>query len=1071
MEKKFNGVLTLLLALFVQIAFAQEKTISGVVSDATGPLPGVSVVIKGTSKGTQTDFNGKFSMTAAVGDVLVFSFVGMETTTRNVGSGNVYDVSMAESSMTLDEVVVVAYGTAKKADFTGSATTISSEMMSAKPVTNLSRVIEGNSAGVVVTSGSGQPGAGQDIRIRGFGSVNASSSPLYVVDGAPFYGEIASLNMGDVETVTILKDAASTALYGNRAANGVIMITTKKGKKGFSQTSISISSGISDPGIKEYDRVNAFEYYPLAWEAYRNNLQYRTANPILPQVANDIASGLLPRNASNLQTYVYPGTSTTLTFSDISQILGSNPFDVASNAIVDNTGKINPNAKLLYADDLDWQNALYRTGLRSNYDLSYSGGADKTDYFVSMGYLDEEGYAIGSDYKRITGRININNQAAKWFKTGLNVGGTITKSKQAESGGTSFVNPFFSARLIGPIYPLHKHDPITGDFLYDADGNKVFETTRPIQNGRHSYYENLWNDRIARTSTLFGKTYFEFKLLNDLTFTTNVSVDLRNYNFERFDNRFVGDGATAGRGGRTNSVTQSVNVNQLLNYTKSFGNHNFTALLGHENLDYTYRYLDGFRQGLIVDGNSELINFTTTNSLTSYEDKYRTEGYFGRLDYNFNSKYYLSGSYRNDGSSKFYEDVRWGDFWSLGASWRIDQEDFLKDNAWINQLKVRGSYGELGNDAGISLYANQALYTLGRNNANEPGFVFQSLPNNDLSWEANKSFDVALEFGIKNRVEGSIEFYHRISDNLLFDVPLPLTAGVGSITRNAGTMYNQGIELTLASDIIDKENFKWNVNFNLSTIKNEFTKLPGDRINEDGTKYFDEIITGTKKLKTGQSLYDYWLRDWTGVDPADGLSLYRFDETKTAGASERTIDGVLMTTNPNNALFHYAGSAIPDFMGGITNSFKLNDFTFTVLVTYQFGGSTYDSTYANLMHGGASTGQAWHTDIFNRWQQPGDITSVPRLDTGQSTNISAASDRWLISSTFFNLKSMNLTYNLPKTLIDSLGLVNAKIYLSGENLYLDSKRQGLDVQRSFTGTTDFTYNPSRIISTGINLTF
>ena len=1072
--RKFTFWLSALFLVFgLNVATAQTKVISGKVSDASGALPGVSVVIKGTTKGTQTDFDGKYSLSANVGDVLVFSFVGMESANRTVGAANVINVTMAEGALALEEVIVVAYGTAKKADFTGSATKISSEMMAQKPITNISRAIEGNSAGVIVTSGSGQPGAGQDIRIRGFGSVNASSSPMYVVDGAPYYGDIASLNLGDVENVVILKDAASTALYGNRAANGVILITTKKGKKGYSQTSFTVTRGISNPSIKEYERVNAFEYYPLAWESYRNNLQLRATTPIDPQVANNIASGLLPRNASNLQTYVYPGTGATLTFSDISQILGNNPFNVSSTQIVDPTGKINPLAQLMYPEDLDWQKALYRTGQRSNYDLTYQGGADKTDYFVSLGYLNEEGYAISSDYERFTGRINVNNQATEWFKTGLNIGGTITKSMQAESGGTAFVNPFFTARLLGPIYPIHRHDPVTGLYVYDADGNKVIETNRPIQNGRHSYYENLWNDRTVRTNTLFGKTYFEFKFLKDFKFTTNLSVDSRDYSLVHFDNRFVGDGATAGRGGRTNSLTKSVNVNQLLNYTKSFGNHNIIGLLGHENLDYTYRYLYGFRQGLIVDGNSELINFTTTNTLTSYENKYRTEGYFARLDYNFNSKYYVSASFRRDGSSRFKEDVRWGNFWSVGTSWRIDQENFLKDSEWLNQLKLRGSYGEVGNDSDIGFYANQALYELGRNNANEPGFAFQQLPNDDLSWEASKSFDVALEFGIKNKVEGSIEFYHRISDNLLFSVPLPLTSGVpsGTITRNTGTMFNEGIELTLTSDIIKKDNFKWNVNLNASTLKNEFTKLPGDKINADGSKFFDEIISGTKKLKTGYSIYDYWLRDWTGVDPADGLSLYTFDPKLTAGASERTINGVVMTINPNNALLHYNNSAIPDLMGAITNTFTYNNFTLSFLVTYQIGGYTYDSTYANLMHGGGSTGQAWHKDIFKRWQKPGDITSVPRLDTGQATNISAASDRWLTSSTFVNLKSLNLSYNLPVEKAKDWGLVSARIYISGENLYLNASRQGLDVQRAFTGVTDFTYTPSRIISTGLNLTF
>jgi TonB-linked SusC/RagA family outer membrane protein len=1074
--RKFTFWLSALFLVFgLNVANAQTKVISGKVTDNSGALPGVSVVIKGTTKGTQTDFDGKYSIQTAVGDVLVFSFVGMETTTRTVGTANVIDVKMSEGALALEEVIVVAYGTAKKADFTGSATKISSETLAQKPITNITRAIEGNSAGVIVNAGSGQPGAGQDIRIRGFGSVNASSSPFYVVDGSPYTGDISAINMGDVENVTILKDAASTAIYGNRAANGIILITTKKGRKGFSSTSLTITQGMSENGIPEYNRLNAFEYYPMAWESYRNNLSMRTSFPIPQSVANDIATGLLPRNASNLQPYLAPGqTGTIPTYSDISQLLGNNPFNVSSTQIVDNTGKMNPAAQLMYPEDLDWQKYLYRTGKRSSYDLTYNGGADKTDYYVSLGYLNEEGYTIKSDYQRYTGRINVNNQATEWFKTGLNIGGTITKSNQAEGsdGGSSFVNPFYSARLMGPIYPVNQHDPITGLYLYNGSGDKIQSETRPIQNGRNSYYENLWNDRIARTNTLFGKTYFEFKFLNDFKFTTNISIDSRNYNYERFDNRFIGDGATAGRGGRTNSLTKSININQLLNYNKSFGNHNVTALLGHENYDWSYRYLDGFRQGLVVDGQSELVNFTTTNSLTSYIRNYTTEGYFGRFDYNYNSRYYVSGSYRKDGSSKFNKEVRWGDFWSVGLSWRLDQENFMKDNKWFNQLKLKGSYGEVGNDSGIDYYAYQALYTLGRNNANESGFNISSLANNELTWESNNSFEAGLDFGIKdNRVEGSIVFYHKISDNLLFDVPLPLSTGVNNITKNAGTMFNEGIELTLSADIIKNENFKWNMNLNASTIKNEFTKLPGDKINADGTKYYDEIVTGTKKYRTGQSIYDYWLRDWRGVDPADGLSLYKFDEVKTPGTTERTIDGVLMTTNPNNALYHYNGSAIPDLIGAVTNTFNYKNFSLSVLVTYQVGGYTYDSTYANLMHSGSSTGQAWHTDILNRWQKPGDITNVPRVDIGQSTNISAASDRWLISSTYVNLKSMNLSYTLPKGKAEDWGIKSARVYVSGENLYLDSSRDGLNVQRSFNGTTDYVYSPARIISTGLNLTF
>ena len=411
-----------------------------------------------------------------------------------------------------------------------------------------------------------------------------------------------------------------------------------------------------------------------------------------------------------------------------------------------------------------------------------------------------------------------------------------------------------------------------------------------------------------------------------------MPLDVSAYNGASFENKTVGDGAPAGRADRENSLTTSYTINQLLNYNKTFDVHSFEVLLGHENYDYTYSYLRGFRQGQIVDGNTELVNFTTTNSLTSYTDKYRTEGYFARLNYNLNEKYFISGSYRYDGSSKFYQDTRWGGFWSVSAAWRMDAENFIKSQQWIDMLKLRASYGAVGSDNGIDFYAWQARYNIGVNNALEPGFIQANLANEALTWESNNTFDVALEFGLLKRVTGSIEFYHRISSNLLFSVPLPLSSGIASQQQNVGTMYNQGIEARIAVDVVKKPSFRWNVDVNASTVKNEITKLPPGQT---------EIIQGSKKLMVGHSIYDFWLRDWYGVDPADGAALYdaNIKDFTTQASNLRIINETdTVSISQNNAKYAYHGSAIPDLLGGITNTFTYKAFELSILATFQIGG-------------------------------------------------------------------------------------------------------------------------------------
>lgn len=1044
-------VLLMVTGLF---AFGQTVQITGVVTSSEDglPLPGVTVKVQGMTLGAVTGPDGVYTLQVPqTATALEFSFIGMQSQVVQISGRTRVNVTLAPDLVAMDEVVVIAYGTAKRGTFTGSAAQIESKKIETRPIANITKAIEGTNPGIQVTSASGQPGAGQDIRIRGFGSVSASNDPLYVVDGVPFSGNISNINSQDVESISILKDAASSALYGNRAANGVVMITTKRGSRNQSSIQFTTTQGLSTRSIPEYERVTGLDYYPLMWEADYYRQVYATT-PVDPAVAAQSAT-------DNLITRV-----------------GYNITTLPNNQIVGTDGLLNTNAEILgdYAGDLDWQEPIMRQGYRGEYGLTFNGGSDKGDYYVSLGYLNEKGYVIKSDYERMTGRINVNTTPKKWMRTGLNLSGTMTESNVAQSGGTAYVNPFFFTRNMGPLYPVYAHDPLTGDYLEDpATGGKVYDLgnlpglpARPAgaSPGRHVVAETNWNDDLFKRNVIGARTYLDLMFLDGFKFTINLAADVTAYNASGFENKIVGDGAPAGRGEKVNTTTTGYTVNQLLNYSKTFDVHSVEALLGHENYDYTYDYFRGFRQGQIVDGNTELVNFTTTNSLTSYQDKYRTEGYFTRVSYNYNQKYFISASYRRDGSSKFYQDTRWGDFYSVSAAWRMDAENFIKTLSWIDMMKLRGSYGAVGNDGGIDYYAWQARYNIGVNNALEPGFIQANLANESLTWESNNSFDFALEFGLLKRLTGTIEFYHRISSNLLFAVPLPLSSGITSQDQNIGEMYNQGIEFQIGVDVVKKPSFNWNINFNGSTVKNEITKLPEGQT---------EIIQGTKKLMVGHSIYDFWLRDWYGVDPADGSALYdaNIKDFATQASNLRIINETdTVSISQNNAKYAYHGSAIPDLIGGITNTFTYKGFDLSILTTFQIGGLVYDGSYASLMHSG-DYGRAIHVDILDRWQKPGDITDVPRLDNSKLTQFGAQSDRFLVDASFFSIKAVTLSYNLPASIAQRAGLKSARIWLSGENLLLLNARTGLDPQGSFAGTTDNVYSPSRISTLGINVSF
>lgn len=1059
-------ILTLLICtvLISQIGFAQAKTITGRVIDEKGDaVAGASILLKGTKTGTTTDADGNYSISVpAAVKTLVVSAINKKPQEISIGASTSINIALEPTAASLEEVVVVAYGTAKKETLTGSVGTIKAAEIAKRPLTNVVNAIEGAIPGVVTSSANGQPGSAPAIRVRGFGSINASSAPLLVVDGVPYGGGSSNINPDDVESTTVLKDAAATAMFGSRGANGVIMITTKRGKKGKNNVTARVLQGFSKRGLDEYNRLDPFQYYPIMWEAQRNQMVFPSSGTgISYDSANRVASGLTSR----------PG---------IRNLLSYNPFNVADNAIVGVDGKLNSNASLIYGNDLDWLSELMRTGSRKDYSVSLNGGTDKADYYLSMGFLDDKGFTIRSDLKRYSGRLNVNVTPETWLKAGLNISGNLSESNQAsDASSTTFVNPFFYSRNVGPIYPVYAHNMTTGEFLLDFSGKKFWDLgnmggamgvpNRPSGGfaGRHTLAETSLNELNFRRTSLSARNYVDITFLRDFKFTNNVSVDFEYQRDASYENTLVGDGAPGGRASREVGSSTTVILSQILNYGKTIkGDHRVDVLAGHESLNQIDDGQRGFRQGQTVLGITELNNFATINAATSYLDRYRIESYLSRVTYDYKGKYFFSGSIRRDGNSRFASESRWGTFWSVGGGWNADKENFMSNLKFVSQLKLRSTYGVVGVADGIGFYAYQGLYNFS-NNANEGGIVQSQTAylNRELTWETNKQFDIGLDFGfLNNRITGSIEMYDRRSADLLFAVPQPLSSGLLTANKNTATLYNKGIELQLNADVIRWKGVTWNMNVNLATVKNQITKMPDD---------VPEFITGTKKYAVGVSIFDYWLRSYYGVDPTDGAALYVAQNTATS-STRRLINNAktggvdTVTTAISNGKFEFHGSAIPDLYGSFTPSFSYKGVTLSALFTFQIGGKTYDANWAGLMSSG-TYGGALSTEILKRWQQPGDITNVPRMDAGRTVDFNGASSRWLIDASYLNIRTLNLSYTVPKNLITRARLSGAQVFVTAENLAFFSKRKGLNNQQAFSGVTSNGYPPARILTTGLTI--
>ncbi|MFL5786998.1 MAG: SusC/RagA family TonB-linked outer membrane protein, partial [Flavisolibacter sp.] len=962
------------------------------------------------------------------------------------------NTELTSSSDQLTEVVVqVPYGTIKKTAFTGSEATIGAKTLAKQQVVSVTNAIEGLVPGVIATNGGGAPGSNAaSLLIRGVGSINASSAPLFVLNGVPYDGSISSIPIDDIESVTVLKDASAAALYGSRAANGVIMIITKKGRKGRNVVTANVREGLQTRGIPEYDEVGAKDYYELFWEAYRNSYLYG------PNQANytPASAGLA---ASNILT-----TTSGLVY---------NAYNVPGNTLVDpTTGKLNPSAQQLYNES--WANALYRTAQQTTANLSISGGTDKTDYYISGGYLDQQGVLRFSGYQRYNIRMNVNTAATDWLNVGVNLDGSSEKRNDLLSGGTATSNPFYYSREMGPIYPVYQHDPTSGAFVIDpATGKPALDWGTPAQMGTRPYAGNsnllgslALDDRSRYIFNGNANTYAEVKFLRSFSFKTTVGLNYFANNATTYQNNQFGDAAptpgqaNGGRSTKTYDRQFSITANEVLTWNKSYGEHNIRALVGHENYKYQYNYLSANKSGFQFPGQTELDNGTTSFSpASSYQIDHRIESYFAGVNYDYRQKYLLSASYRTDGSSRFRDSVRWGNFYSAGLGYRISQEDFLKSISWINDLKLKASYGEQGNENLGGLYYPYRLYYYANGDGTYAAPTRPASP--DLMWETNKTFNAGVDFSIlKNRLQGTVEYFNRMSDNLLFDVPLPPSTGNASVYENIGSMKNYGVELQLGYNAIRAKNFDWRVDVNLTHFTNKITKLPPGQPTTKG------IITGTKKLLVGHGIYDFWLPEFAGVDAANGDALYYKD---VLDANGKPTGQRVLTNVYNQATFYYHGSAIPKFSGGITNSFRYKNFDLSFLLTFAYGGLYYDANYASIMHRG-TPGIAWSTDILNRWQKPGDITNVPRLQVAISGQ-DGASTRWLVDGSYLNVKNITLSYTIPGNIAKRLHLASLQVYGNVDNAYLFTAKKGLDPQRSFAGTADATYPPYRSVTFGLNI--
>ena len=953
------------------------------------------------------------------------------------------NVTLKTDSEQLEEVVVVAYGTAKKESLTGSVSVVDAKKIEQRITTSVTGALEGSAPGIQVNNSYGEPGSNPSIRIRGFGTISTNAGaadPLYVVDGVPFDGNISDLNSSDIESMSVLKDAASSALYGNRAANGVVLITTKKGKEyGKTSISLNVNQGIYNRGIAEYDRLGADQWMEAEWTGLKN-------------YAMTLSS--LQLNEADASLYASEHL--------IGDLVKKNIYDAADNALFDSNGRLTAK-RLAGYDDLDWAKELERNGHRQEYTLSATTSGEKFNVYSSVGYLKENGYIISTSFERFSGRINSTYNPTKWLKTGVNLSATTqVQNYNSNAYGSYLANPFYTSRYLAPVYSIYTHNA-DGSYALDENGNKQYDLTSSYLTNRHIIYE-LYNDQEdTRRNTLGGQAFATINLPFDIDATIKGDLSHRTSNSTKYNNPNIGDGAT-NNGRLTNYAYQyrTYNVQELLNWKHDFGKHHIDLMLGHENYAYLMKVTYGMNTSMSISGNHTMGNFTTNSYYQGYDEEYKTESYLSRARYNYDEKYYFSASLRTDGSSRFHKDHRWGTFWSIGGNWRISKEAFMEDVKWVDNLSLKLSYGQQGNDnilsGGVSnYYLWQSLYDLGWPNSNQIGGLVSSLENQAVSWEKNGNLNVGIEATLLNsRLTVNAEYYNRKTVDMLLSYPMATSTGFNGYNANVGDMRNSGFEFEVRGTAIKTDDFTWNISLMGSTVKNKVLKL---------TNTAPEIIKGVYSIKEGMPINTFYMAKSAGVDPATGAQLYWvYDKDENGNIiNERISDDYSKASTSK----YYLGSRIPDLYGSIGTDFSYKGFDLSILTSYSIGGKIYDGLYMGSMNAQYAT-NTWNKHQLRRWQKPGDITDVPRVEINGSYT---TTDRFLVDASYFAIKNITLGYSLPKDWMRKAKLGNVRVFGSIDNLALFSHLQGMDPQYSFKGETDYSYAPNKTYSFGVEINF
>ena len=1059
-----------LIAVFVFLAYAtaQNRQISGTVSDANGhPVAGATVIVDGTSLGTTTNTAGEYTLSAPVNGTLVVTFVGFEPQQLPIAGKTRINVTMKEDAQAIDDVIVVAFGTAKKEAFTGSAAVIKSDEIAKVQTSNVATALVGRVAGVQTSSTSGDLGKTPSIRVRGFGSINAGKEPLWIVDGMPYEGDLNNLNTNDIESMTVLKDAASNALYGARGANGVIMVTTKKAKSGDAVVTIDAKWGVNSKALEEYDVITSpAQYYETHFKALYG--YYAQTNPAAKAYA--LASSGLTSN----------GTGG----------LGYNVYTVPEGqALIGTNGKLNPNAtlgrKIIYNGQEywltpdDWIDEAYQSAFRQEYNVNISGATERSSFYASLGYLDNTGIIKSSALERYTARLKADYQAKKWLKVGGNMSYahfSNSNGNSNEGSASSTANIFAFSAQMPPIYPVYIRDG-SGRIMVDDNGYQMYDygdkgnagLTRPLLPGANGLQTSWLNKKKAEGNAFSGSGFVDISLYKGLKLTVNGSTNIDETRTTYLNNQYYGQFAEAG-GTISKYHTRDIayNLQQILNYNETFGKHNVGLMVGHEYYQKKYYYLSGTKSKLFSYDNEELGGAVVDGAgAHSYIDDYNSEGYFMRAQYDYAGRYFVSGSYRRDASSRFHPDHRWGNFWSVGAAWLLNQENWF-DAPWVNLLKLKASYGSQGNDnignSTIGYYLYTDTYSIENNNG-EIAVLFGQKGNPNITWETNTNLNIGTEFGFwNNRLSGSVDFFNRKTSDMLFAFSVPSSLGYSSYYANVGDMVNRGVEVELNADLIRTKNVLWSFNLNLTHVKNEVTYLAPEHKSTTVEGYID----GSYFVGEGLPLYTYYLRSYAGVDPETGASLWYKDVKGDDGKITRT-----KTSDYTSATRYLHDSAIPSVYGGFSTSVSAYGVDFSISFNYQIGGKVYDSGYASFMSSpyGTTVGTNYHKDILKAWTPENKGSDIPRLQYGDQYTTSV-SDRFLTDASYLNISNINVGYTLPSKITQKFGVQKLRVYLACDNVVYWSKRQGLDPRYSFTGATNFSnYSPIRTISGGVTVQF